>query len=72
MDNMDAAKKEIEDYIKRLKDLEEDIASDRDVDMDFINEINAFKLLPKIISLNNNLYCGENFILKCPKIGDIS
>ena len=33
-------KKEIEDYIKRLKELEEDIAFDRDIDMDFINEIN--------------------------------
>ena len=42
MDNMDnKAKKEIEEYIERLKGLEEDIASDREIDMDFINEING-------------------------------
>ena len=42
MDNMDnKARKEIEEYIERLKGLEEDIASDRDIDMDFINEVNG-------------------------------
>ena len=43
MDNMDdnKARKEIEEYIQRLKGLEEDIASDRDIDMDFINEVNG-------------------------------
>lgn len=41
MNNEDKARKEIEEYIERLKGLEEDIASDRDIDMDFINEVNG-------------------------------